>query len=136
VWDQWMGGVEMEDDVVDAVGGKVVELLVFFFQAEDGIRDWSVTGVQTCALPICDGQTEHEYDEGQRRSPRAGRAVLAREARLVKIGRASCRERVEIAVGAGSLKQEKPGEGKWGTGGAEAEGTGVVARVSACVSTL
>src|SRR5438046_9779038 len=27
--------------------------LFFFFQAEDGIRDWSVTGVQTCALPIC-----------------------------------------------------------------------------------
>src|SRR5437016_10865174 len=26
----------------------------FFFQAEDGIRDWSVTGVQTCALPISD----------------------------------------------------------------------------------
>src|SRR5258706_1014028 len=25
---------------------------IFFFQAEDGIRDWSVTGVQTCALPI------------------------------------------------------------------------------------
>ena len=29
-------------------------VLFFFFQAEDGIRDWSVTGVQTCALPICD----------------------------------------------------------------------------------
>src|SRR2546422_2989547 len=28
-------------------------LLVFFFQAEDGIRDVAVTGVQTCALPIC-----------------------------------------------------------------------------------
>src|SRR5438046_10395093 len=27
----------------------------FFFQAEDGIRDWSVTGVQTCALPISSG---------------------------------------------------------------------------------
>src|SRR5207302_3604272 len=26
---------------------------VFFFQAEDGIRDFHVTGVQTCALPIC-----------------------------------------------------------------------------------
>src|SRR5207245_4645566 len=26
---------------------------VFFFQAEDGIRDATVTGVQTCALPIC-----------------------------------------------------------------------------------
>ena len=25
---------------------------IFFFQAEDGIRDISVTGVQTCALPI------------------------------------------------------------------------------------
>src|SRR5690625_5503249 len=25
----------------------------FFFQAEDGIRDGHVTGVQTCALPIC-----------------------------------------------------------------------------------
>src|SRR3712207_7017826 len=27
-------------------------LFVFFFQAEDGIRDIGVTGVQTCALPI------------------------------------------------------------------------------------
>src|SRR2546430_3792332 len=27
----------------------------FFFQAEDGIRDLTVTGVQTCALPICSG---------------------------------------------------------------------------------
>src|SRR5438067_5762551 len=28
-------------------------VLYFFFQAEDGIRDRNVTGVQTCALPIC-----------------------------------------------------------------------------------
>src|SRR2546422_6593986 len=28
-------------------------LVFFFFQAEDGIRDVAVTGVQTCALPIC-----------------------------------------------------------------------------------
>src|SRR5260370_41888935 len=28
-------------------------VMFFFFQAEDGIRDSSVTGVQTCALPIC-----------------------------------------------------------------------------------
>src|SRR2546422_2842828 len=27
--------------------------MMFFFQAEDGIRDVAVTGVQTCALPIC-----------------------------------------------------------------------------------
>src|SRR5256885_3010772 len=33
---------------------KVIEYAIFFFffQAEDGIRDYKVTGVQTCALPI------------------------------------------------------------------------------------
>src|SRR5256886_7042908 len=33
-------------------GGDVTLPLFFFFQAEDGIRDLTVTGVQTCALPI------------------------------------------------------------------------------------
>src|SRR3712207_6918273 len=33
-------------------GHRILCLLVFFFQAEDGIRDIGVTGVQTCALPI------------------------------------------------------------------------------------
>ena len=33
-------------------GGVWCELMFFFFQAEDGIRDLIVTGVQTCALPI------------------------------------------------------------------------------------
>src|SRR5260370_10096173 len=32
-----------------------VHVMIFFFQAEDGIRDSSVTGVQTCALPIWAG---------------------------------------------------------------------------------
>ena len=37
----------------DEVGvGGVCVLCFFFFQAEDGIRDHCVTGVQTCALPI------------------------------------------------------------------------------------
>src|SRR6267143_5245240 len=35
-------------------------MFFFFFQAEDGIRDGTVTGVQTCALPIFAG---HEYAE-------------------------------------------------------------------------
>src|SRR5258706_10821263 len=38
-----------EDDFDFLTSNKV---WIFFFQAEDGIRDWSVTGVQTCALPI------------------------------------------------------------------------------------
>ena len=33
-------------------GGGGGVRFVFFFQAEDGIRDYDVTGVQTCALPI------------------------------------------------------------------------------------
>src|SRR3712207_8867453 len=32
--------------------GRWCRLVFFFFQAEDGIRDIGVTGVQTCALPI------------------------------------------------------------------------------------
>src|SRR5439155_2757058 len=31
----------------------IIYFIFFFFQAEDGIRDGHVTGVQTCALPIC-----------------------------------------------------------------------------------
>src|SRR5690606_39970497 len=34
--------------------------LFFFFQAEDGIRDFHVTGVQTCALPISASLTVQE----------------------------------------------------------------------------
>src|SRR5256885_12116485 len=37
---------------------------VFFFQAEDGIRDYKVTGVQTCALPICMEASFNGYAEG------------------------------------------------------------------------
>src|ERR1039457_7009589 len=38
------------------MGSGVVASRLFFFQAEDGIRDYKVTGVQTCALPICPGE--------------------------------------------------------------------------------
>src|ERR1017187_8988297 len=43
----------------------------FFFQAEDGIRDTSVTGVQTCALPIsaeanCQGGGPRNFSRGTR----------------------------------------------------------------------
>src|SRR5690606_15474935 len=44
--------------------------LLFFFQAEDGIRDFHVTGVQTCALPI-----SFELDELIARA----RAILRRQ---------------------------------------------------------
>src|SRR5690625_6134255 len=37
-------------------------IFFFFFQAEDGIRDGHVTGVQTCALPICYSQMDKSGD--------------------------------------------------------------------------
>src|SRR5205807_3633346 len=43
-----------------------IVVLIFFFQAEDGIRDYKVTGVQTCALPIS--------GDGRRVAPRRRRA--------------------------------------------------------------
>src|SRR4030066_159064 len=41
-------------------------LRVFFFQAEDGIRDSSVTGVQTCALPILVVKSRADLSEEKR----------------------------------------------------------------------
>src|SRR5256885_13271360 len=90
--------------------------LYFFFQAEDGIRDYKVTGVQTCALPIfIPGlRADHEhplinplrlvshatalsrdrmsfatYQVAPRREKFKVGPLLRKE-----IGRASCRERV------------------------------------------
>src|SRR5687767_15412658 len=85
----------------------------FFFQAEDGIRDKLVTGVQTCALPISrqNGMSYGTFMHGLKlagieldrkvladiavRDPETFRrfAESAREA-SAEIGRASCRERV------------------------------------------
>src|SRR5687768_4412313 len=50
-------GRELEADLVVTATGLNLQPLgglePFFFQAEDGIRGVAVTGVQTCALPIC-----------------------------------------------------------------------------------
>src|SRR2546421_5288702 len=40
----------------------VVREIAFFFQAEDGIRDLIVTGVQTCALPISHAHHMHGHE--------------------------------------------------------------------------
>src|SRR5688572_33510222 len=98
-------------------------MVAFFFQAEDGIRDLTVTGVQTCALPISalavfalfvlaplahsmwlslfewDGVTPGTWvgldNYGQ---------VMSDAELRAEIGRASCRERVSISGSRAYLK--------------------------------
>src|ERR1019366_991116 len=50
--------------------------VVFLFQAEDGIRDWSVTGVQTCALPISAPQLRRRPAQRPVRDPVPWRLLL------------------------------------------------------------
>src|SRR5256886_9429264 len=60
-WEWGLGRTVNGDELLDVaadVGGWLFGF--FFFQAEDGIRDLTVTGVQTCALPIC----AFEFDSG------------------------------------------------------------------------
>src|SRR5437763_16906166 len=81
----------------------------FFFQAEDGIRDTSVTGVQTCALPILRrlrllGLVRQEQEVAEVVPHR--RVVGVGGGELVQIGRASCRERVWNSGAAVSIKKK------------------------------
>src|SRR5207244_5315707 len=100
----------------------LVGRFVFFFPAEDGIRDDLVTGVQTCALPIFVGDSRQESfpdslalnpgspevsTPGNREKtpagcrPRAGwQRLLLHPVCASQIGRASCRERVCVSSGA------------------------------------
>src|SRR5207302_3504152 len=103
---------------------------VFFFQAEDGIRDFHVTGVQTCALPILLVQYMPVLSRRKLLSPGMFSGDFFRSALsfsfplmaaeiswvvldsgdrffvqhyLGEIGRASCRERVYMVVVAGGV---------------------------------
>src|SRR5256885_8495446 len=48
--------------ILDVISQSDNYLFFFFFQAEDGIRDYKVTGIQTCALPIFEGLQESLLD--------------------------------------------------------------------------
>src|SRR2546427_6683188 len=106
-------------------------LIFFFFQAEDGIRDLTVTGVQTCALPILRRPPSRRFTPSghsrtrtrwrrsrhatrssavaggkRRRLPSARLPSGAPRRRSPKIGRASCRGREENSGGAASFKKK------------------------------
>src|SRR5438309_939588 len=71
----------------------MVLIKLFFFQAEDGIRDGTVTGVQTCALPIYRRQ-QFTVGAACRAHMDVHHATVMAAGRH-EIGRASCRERME-----------------------------------------
>src|SRR5207237_7934156 len=98
-----------------------------FFQAADGIRVSSVTGVQTCALPISRqrpararappaGEPELEPEQEPSLAPWSVRSLLPRRpvrsapARVrvsrEQIGRASCREREQVTAGAARARKQ------------------------------
>src|SRR2546422_10883055 len=87
-------------------------MVLFFFQAEGGIEDVAVTGVQTCALPISGRAARAESREEQPREAArgggagGGRGDEGRGRRGAEIGRAACGERGEISGGAASLKKK------------------------------
>src|SRR5690625_6056060 len=87
---------------IDYSKGVVGKEEVFFFQAEDGIRDGHVTGVQTCALPICNKGFRGAIGAGQYSASAACAAAQAAISARMQIGRASCRERGQISEGVGS----------------------------------
>src|SRR5207237_5064156 len=105
----------------------------FFFQAEDGIRDSSVTGVQTCALPIYGSRYGWRHVAAYRATKQSDAstsdvplelsisASSSTHVRVIadgkvltdsqiyagdKIGRASCRERVKQLVIDGQLRKQ------------------------------
>src|SRR2546430_3445637 len=81
----------------------------FFFQAEDGIRDLTVTGVQTCALPIYRGDTavpDGAAGAGQRRS---GATATGSRRAVPEAGPGALRGRSRVphrrATGAGGARR-------------------------------
>src|SRR5260370_28363923 len=70
-------------------GGVRIGLCFFFFQAEDGIRDSSVTGVQTCALPICTGHEciseELDFELSLKRRARRPPHIFMEESRVRRL---------------------------------------------------
>src|SRR3712207_9379898 len=99
---------------------------MFFFQAEDGIRDIGVTGVQTCALPISTAEnylrrTYRNNSNAQTRNY-VGREIIfcpkcyhcyerftgqGSSASMRKIGRASCRGKSVDLGGRRIIKKKK-----------------------------
>src|SRR5256885_8369684 len=85
----------------------------FFFQAEDGIRDYKVTGVQTCALPIFDLGVEHRPHETRERQQHL--QVLAASMHHLDEGRGGqhLRQRLQIRERSEERRVGKECRSRW-----------------------
>src|SRR5690606_40169123 len=94
----------------------------FFFQAEDGIRDFHVTGVQTCALPISVGLIWLAFGHAAIKSHVVGDAALrivsSFYAALLLLVRSRCSgdNGGYLLFGLGCLRSEERRVGKEGSG--------------------
>src|SRR3989442_9253494 len=86
----------------------------FFFQAEDGIRDADVTGVQTCALPISRGASRPDSSPAPLRPDEGEDEVEVRSGAGEESGRDAPRERALGRVlrrrGAGRSEERRVGK--------------------------
>src|SRR5438034_5275253 len=88
----------------------------FFFQAEDGIRDHCVTGVQTCALPISGGRARRRT---RPRAPLAGstrgwNGGLACTEQRSKARRPEAARPTDFSVELAAARRENPGTDRRG----------------------
>src|SRR5699024_11530543 len=98
-----------------------------FFQAEDGIRDRNVTGVQTCALPIsaqyfdgdvvwsskyCAAPKDENAEVSTEFAPQSEKTAKLKWNRIQEIGRASCRERGGVGGADERGKRSEEGDGE------------------------
>src|SRR2546426_10810951 len=95
-------------------------LCYFFFQAEDGIRDYKVTGVQTCALPIWGQRAPSSrwadgYGSGGRRLHRRGGPGRGGEVHAGALARGAARRRG--TPGDGGTAARRAGRGGGGAPG-------------------
>src|SRR5436309_8968848 len=71
--------------------------LFFFFQAEDGIRDFHVTGVQTCALPISPADGKVLWEHAWKGYPIVQPAQTADGDVLISVSDSSGTRRIAVA---------------------------------------
>src|SRR3712207_7597127 len=98
----------------------VISSCFFFFQAEDGIRDIGVTGVQTCALPIfpsacssCSAPPSRKFWMSNRRLNRGGRTVSTGKRPLHRDGLDTARIGKEPALRSEERRVGKECRSRW-----------------------